>query len=125
MKWLLLFVPVLAFAQSSVVIDGKKSDLQVIHVELRSNSFDCKNYFWSDYDPYFRGQLDDICIDIRTLEGIPYDVCNGLGTYVAVTDWQSAGNRCWTPEEIENQEQCDGFSPQPPGCGNGNKGERG
>jgi hypothetical protein len=115
MKWLLLLVPLIAVAQQ-VTIDGKKSDLTVINIELKSNNFNCEKYFWSEDDPYFRGQLDKSCIDIRTLEGIPYDVCNWLGVWIAATEWQSAGKRCWLPEEIENQEQCDGFSPQPPGC---------
>ena len=112
----LLFLTCAVVAQPHVVIDGKKTNHSVIRLELKSNDFDCKNYFWSIHDPAFRGQLDEHCIDIRTLEGIPYNVCNGLGDYVAVTEWQSAGNRCWTPEEIENRDQCDGFSPQPPGC---------
>ena len=117
MKWLILLIPMVAFASSpSIVIDGKETNHSVIRLELKSNDFNCKNYFWSIHDPAFRGQLDEHCIDIRTLEGIPYNVCNGLGDYVAVTEWQSAGNRCWTPEEIENRDQCDGFSPQPPGC---------
>ena len=117
MKWLsvLLLFPMLAWGEVSV--NGVVTDLVVTDIKLESRGFTCeKKYFWSEGDPHFRGQLDSVCIDIRTLEGIPYDVCNGLGAYVAATEWQAAGNRCWTAEEIQNQDQCDGFSPQPPGC---------
>jgi hypothetical protein len=117
MRFLILMLFALpAVSQPVVFIDGEKSNLVAEHIDLRSG-IDCQgDYHWSAFDPYYRGQLDDICIDISTLEGIHYDVCNGLGTYVAVTQWQAAGNKCWTPDEIENGGQCDGFSPQPPGC---------
>ena len=114
MKWLLLLVPIVCFAQPVVIIDGEKSNLIVDSVELRGG-FDCDgDHFWRENDPHFRGQLDASCIDNRTGEGIPYDVCNWLGEWIAVTEWQAAGRQCYTPDEYDNR--CDGFSPQPPGC---------
>ena len=115
MKWLLLLVPIVCFAQPVVIIDGEKSSLIVERVELRSGIHcDSGIYYWSESDPHYRGQLDAYCIDVKTGEGIHYDVCNGLGDYVAVVEWQAAGNQCYTEREYDDR--CDGFSPLPPGC---------
>ena len=104
-----------ALGQTKVFINGSESSLTPTEIHLVSTLVcDSGIYYWSESDPHFRGKLDDYCIDGSSGEGISYDVCNGLGAYVAVTNWNASGKTCYTEETVDDY--CDGFSPQPPGC---------